>query len=133
MYAKNIVGWDGKEETKPRTFLQDIGDLVKEINPNFLIDRVVEDIEIYKHYFDNIIICDARFKDEIENIKKKYNSIVIRIIGEYSNLNDTQKRHNTEISLDNYNKYDYIINNNGSIQDLENKISYILKEVYNYE
>ena len=30
-YAKNILKWDGNESTKPRTFLQEIGDYVKTI------------------------------------------------------------------------------------------------------
>ena len=129
MYAKNVVGWDGSESTKPRTFLQDVGDLVKEINHNFLINRVVEDIEVYKHYFDNIIICDARFKDEIEIIKEKYKGIVIRINGHYNNLSDVQRRHNTETSLDNYTDFDYIVFNNGTMKELEQKVNVVMEEL----
>lgn len=129
MYAKNVVGWDGSEDTKPRTFLQDVGDLVKEIDHNFLINRVIEDIEVYKHYFDNIIITDARFQDEIELPKQKYHGIVIRINGNYNNLDEIQRRHNTETSLDNYNNYDYIIFNNGTIKELENKVEVVMEEL----
>lgn len=128
MYAKNVVGWDGSEENKPRTFLQDVGDLVKEIDPNFLINRVIEDIEVYKHYFDNIIITDARFKDEIELIKNRYDGIVIRINGHYNNLDEIQRRHNTETSLDNYSNYDYVIFNDGTIKELENKVEIVMEE-----
>lgn len=129
MYAKNVVGWDGNEDTKPRTFLQDVGDLVKEIDHNFLINRVIQDIEVYKHYFDNIIITDARFKDEIEMIKQRYNGIVIRINGHYNNLDEKQRHHNTETSLDNYTNYDYVIFNNGTMKELENKVNVVMEEL----
>ena len=48
-YAKNILAWDGSEETKPREFLQEIGiSLIKNnIDANMLINRTLEDIEVY--------------------------------------------------------------------------------------
>ena len=44
-------------------------------------------------------------------------------------MTEEQKKHPTEVDLDDYDKYDYKILNDGSISDLENKISDILKEV----
>lgn len=129
MYAHEIIGWDLDENNKPRTFLQEIGDLVKEIDQKFLINRILEDIEVYKNYFDNIIISDARFVHEIEDVRNKYDSIVIRINGRDNDLTSIQKHHNTETSLDDYNDYDYEIDNDGDLKDLENKIVEILKEV----
>lgn len=129
MYAHEIIGWDLDENTKPRTFLQEIGDLVKEIDNNFLINRILEDIEVYKNYFDNIIISDARFVNEIKIIKNKYDSIVIRINGKDNDLTDKEKHHNTETSLDEYHNYDYEIDNYGNIQELENKVSKVLEEL----
>ena len=128
-YAHEIIGWNLDENTKPRTFLQEIGDLVKKIDSKFLVNRILQDIEVYKNYFDNIIISDARFVDEIEMIKNKYDSIVIRINGKESDLTEIQKHHNTETSLDDYNKYDYSINNDGNLNELEEKINNVLEEL----
>ena len=128
-YAKNIINWDLNEETKPRSFLQEIGDLVKKIDSKFLINRIIEDIEVYKNYFDVIIISDARFVDEIELIKEKYDSIVIRINGKENNLSEKEKNHNTEISLDNYHNYDYVIDNMGTKEELVMKIKKVLEEI----
>lgn len=128
-YAKNIINWDLNEATKPRTFLQELGDLVKEIDSKFLINRIIEDIEVYKNYFDVIIISDARFLDEIELIKEKYDSIVIRINGNTNHLTEKEKNHNTEISLDNYHNYDYVIDNIGTKEELENKIENVLEDI----
>ena len=40
-------------------------------------------------------------------------------------LTETEKQHVTETALDNYNEYDYVINNDGSIEELESKLSEI--------
>lgn len=125
-YAKNICNWDGSDKTKPRAFLQTLGDKIKkDIDPKFLINRIIEDIKVYSAFFDVIIITDARFKDEIDDIRNNFNNTtVIRIKREYNN--DT---HISETDLDNYSNYDYVIDNNGTLDELENKIKKIISEV----
>lgn len=129
-YAKEILGWDGNEDTKPRDFLQQIGvELIKnQINSNMLINRIVEDIKVYSYFFDVIIISDARFVDEIEDVKKYNKSVtVIKINGKDNNLNVVQKNHITETALDDYDNYDYVINNNGSLNELVKKVESFLE------
>lgn len=129
-YAKNILGWNGLEETKPRTFLQEIGDYVKTIDNKFLINRLLQDIEVYKNYFDVIIISDARFIEEINCIKEKYSNItVINIIGRENKLKEKEKNHITEIALDNYDLYDFKIENKKSIEKLEKKVKNIIEVI----
>lgn len=132
-YAKKISGWDGSEETKPRELLQQLGiELIKEkIDNKLFIRRVLEDIEVYSYFFDVIIITDARLVDEVESVKNKYkDSVTIRIVRDNyeSNLTDDQKKHITEIGLDGYNNFDYIVSNNG-LDKLKIDIDRILKEV----
>jgi len=115
-YVKRITGWDGNEITKPRELLQKLGiELIKEkIDSKLLINRILEDIEVFSYFYDIIIISDARLIDEIEDIKNKYyNSISIRINRNnyQNNLTVEEKKHITETGLDNYINYDYIINN----------------------
>lgn len=127
-YVKNITDWNGNEESKEevRTLLQQLGvELIKnKIDNKLLINRILQDIEVYSYFFDYIIISDARFIEEIECIKDKYNSIVINVVGKENNLTNEEKKHSTEVSLDNYDNYDYIIDNrNGNIEsDIENII-----------
>lgn len=129
-YIKEITNWDGNEETKPRELLQQLGvELIKnKIDENMLINRIKEDIEVYSYFFDVIIISDARFKDEIESIKNE-NTIVLNILGKENNLTKDQKNHITETALDNYNKYDYIIENNKTLEDLKKQIKKIMEEI----
>lgn len=130
-YAMRVSDWDGSENTKPRDLLQKLGiELIKnKVNNKLFINRILEDIEIFSYFYDIIIINDARLVDEMEILKSKYpNSISIRVIrNNYDNkLTSEQKQHITEINLDNYNNFDYTIENDDK---LEEKIINILSEV----
>ncbi len=126
-YVKNIYDWNGSEEDKPRELLQKIGiDLIKnKIDSNLLIRRVCEDIKVYSYFYDIIIITDARLKDEIEIPKRLFNNVVtIRIDSIYYDKKMTieQMNHITETNLDNYDKFDYIINDFDKLEEILSKI-----------
>ena len=128
-YAKKISDWDGEDETKPRTLLQILGtDIIRNtIDDKFFINRIIEDIKVYSKFFDIIIIGDARFPMEIEDIKNSFNNVIsVRINRKDMNdLTVVEKQHITETALDDYNGYDYIIDNDGLICELESKLSVI--------
>lgn len=126
-YVKNIYDWNGSEEDKPRELLQKIGiDLIEnKIDSNLLIRRVCEDIKVYSYFYDIIIITDARLKDEIEIPKRLFNNVVtIRIDSIYYDKKMTieQMNHITETNLDNYDKFDYIINDFDKLEEILSKI-----------
>lgn len=127
-YIKEITNWNGEENTKPRELLQQLGvELIKnKIDENLLINRIKEDIKVYEYFFDVIVISDARFKSEIEEIKTK---TVIKIEGKENNLTEKQKNHITETALDNYNNYDYIIENKNTKENLKKQIEKIMEEI----
>ena len=130
MYASEILGWNGDEKTKPREFLQQVGvELIKNtIDNKMLIRRIIEDIKVYSYFYDVIIISDARFIEEIEDIKNIFDDVsVIHIKGLESNLTDEQKKHPTEVSLDDYHNYDYEIINDSN---LEEKVKQIVEVSY---
>lgn len=133
-YAMKITNWDGSDETKPRDLLQILGtDIVRnQINKDFFINRLCEDITVYKYFFDVIIISGARFPNELEVPKKLFKNVkTIKVERpNFTNeLTEKQKAHITEHALDDYNNYDYIITNDGNLTNLENKTLNILKEV----
>ena len=134
MYAKIISGWDGNEDTKPRSLLQELGtDVIRKyIDEDFFINRIIEDIKVYSYYFDVITISDARFPKELDSIKNNFKNVYkinIKRPNFENNLNDIQRKHVTEVALDNYNDYDYILVNDGSINDLNDKIKQIVDKV----
>ena len=130
LFAKEMVNWDFKEP-KPRKFLQDMGMFIrKNIDPLFLINRMQEDLLVYEKYYDNVIISDARFIDELEVIKNKYpDTYTIHLINTNDNsLSESEKNHISEVSLDDYLDADYTIEIS-SIKELESEIETILEEV----
>lgn len=120
-FAIDYFGWDGKEETKPRSLLQELGtDLIrnKMNKPYFFTRRIIEDMEVLEHFFDVIIISDVRFPLEFDEIQKAYpTAIKIHITRPdlVSELSEKEKNHPTETALEDYDLYDYKIVN----KDLE--------------
>lgn len=131
IFAHEILNWDYKENDKPRTFLQNIGmDIRNKYGYDFLINRMMEDINIYQDYVQNIVISDARLPIEIEQIKDNYDQVcTIHVIGAENKLTKEQQGHYTEHALDEYNKFDYVIDNNDNIESLKIKVKQILNEV----
>ena len=131
MYAMNVLGWDGNDP-KPREFLQKLGvELIKnQIDDKFLINRIKEDIKVYSYFYDVIVISDARFPDEIDLIKDSFDNVTVIHLKERENkLSDTQKKHATEISLDNYHNYDYEISKS-NLDELKDAVKEIVGETY---
>ena len=117
----------------PRLLLQIIGtDIVRTINPDIWVNSLMNDYISYadaingtskiKKLYPNWIIADVRFPNEVKAIKKK-DGIVIRINRE-SAYNST---HSSEIALDDYEDFDYTIDNNNCIDCLIEKVKEILK------
>ena len=124
-FAIDYFGWDGKEETKPRTLLQELGtDIIREKmnKPYFFIERLIQDIEVLDNFFDVALVTDVRFPLEFDEVKKVYpDAVKIHITRPdfISELTDKEKKHKTEIALDNYTSYDYKVINR-DLDDLEN-------------
>lgn len=124
-FAIDYFGWDGKEETKPRTLLQELGTGVireKMNKPYFFTERLIEDIEVLDNFFDVAIITDVRLPLEFDEVKKAYpDAVKIHITRPnfISELTDKEKKHKTETALDNYDSYDYKVINR-DLEDLEN-------------
>ena len=132
LYAEEIVGWDRKRETKPRTFLQSVGDFVRKeaFTDTFFIDRILEDMKVYEKFADIVIIADVRYPMEIDAIKNNYDSIIIDVVNEFSeyDLKPNEKKHASENALNSYDKFDYIIHNK-TFEQLKNDTINIVKEV----
>ncbi len=131
-YAMKISDWDGSEETKPRELLQHLGTEVirNNIDQNFFIKRLCDDIKVYNYYFDIVTISDARFPDEIDIPREMFpDVVVIKVVRDNfeSPLSEEQKKHRTETSLDNYDNYDYVIKNDGSLEELEEKVRMVME------
>ena len=133
-FARNISDWDGSDETKPRELLQHLGTEIirNQIDKDFFIKRLCNDIRVYSYYFDVITISDARFPDEVIMPKKMFDDLIaIKVVRDNfeTSLSSKEQNHSTETALDEFDDYDYVIENNGSIEELDKKVFKIVKEV----
>ena len=133
-YAKRITGWDGSEETKPRELLQYLGTeyIRKEIDNLFFVKRMIGDLKVYSKYFDVATISDARMVEEIDELKKEFSNVyAIKVVRpNFDNgLSVEQQKHATEIALDNYDKIDHVLLNDGTLEDLEKKIEDLMEVI----
>lgn len=135
-FAYELLNWDGRRETKPRKFLQEVGSYIRHeaFDEDFLINRLIEDIKVYEKYVDVVIVADARLPREIEIFKDKYNSIAIKIENAFNDyeLQNEEKMHETETALNSYDKFDYVIKNH-TFEELKNDINKLVEEVENNE
>ena len=74
--------------------------------------------------YENWIVTDCRFPNEAESINQK-NGIVIRVNSDRCNNED---KHPSETALDDYDKFNYVIENNGTLEELLYKVRDILKK-----
>lgn len=137
-YAKAISGWDGNEETKPRELLQKLGtDIIRnDLGSMFFVEKMCDDIKVYSYFMDYLYISDGRFHEEVDTPRDVFdNVIVIRVNRKnfVSPLTIEQQNHLTETALDDYDNYDYVIDNSGTLDELKDKVFKILEEVENHE
>ena len=135
-YAKVISDWDGRDETKPRTLLQHLGtDLIrKQIDPFFFVNRICEDIKVYSYFFDVITISDARAKIELDIPKKQFERITtvsVKRPNFHNGLKEEEQKHFTETDLDDYQKFDYELINDSTIENLRKHVYDMVMEVEN--
>ena len=116
--------------------LQQLGtNIIREnIDNKFFVKKMIDDIKVYSYFFDTIVISDARFKIEIDDIKNTFNNVIaVRI--ERPNFDNgltlEQKKHPSEIDLDDYNKFDYKLTNDGTLEDLKKKVEKLVEVIKN--
>ena len=71
----------------------------------------------------NWIITDTRFPNELQAVKEK-NGITIKVVRNTDNT--VGVAHTSETALDDYTEWDYIVDNNGTIEDLKIQVMAIL-------
>ena len=107
-------------------------DIVRTINPDIWVTSLMNDYISYadaisgtseiKKLYPNWCITDVRFLNEVKAIKEK-DGIIIRINRETNYVSN----HSSEIALDDYEDFDYTIDNNNCIDCLIEKVKEILK------
>lgn len=116
MYAKEILGYDGSSDNKPRKFLQDTGTFIREDlkDETFFTRRMLEDFRIYEKYFDIVVISDVRLIHEIEEMLEspyEITTVLVRNEQPKRKLTEEEQNHVTEHEFRKYLDYDYVVDN----------------------
>lgn len=122
-FAVELSDWDGNPNTKPRRYLQELGDKIRKYDKKFFINRMIEDLKLYEEFVDNVIVEGARFPEEIEDIKLNFDNVYsIYVVNQHdsSKLSIEEQSHITETALEDYNEFDYILAND-TMESLKEK------------
>ena len=128
-----ICGWDGTKSAKNRKFLSDLKDLLTEWNdiPYEKIKRAIylyEEKALLYDFSSDDVLCfiHCREPKEIQKFVDKMNAKTL-LIRRPSVENVHQSNHADEQVLDYC--YDYIITNDGTMEELETKAVAFLKKL----
>ena len=123
-FAKELTDWDGNSNTKPRSYLQELGDKIRKIDSKYFVNNMLDDLRIYETLTDNVVISDVRMPEEIEDIKLNYDNVyAIYVENQFaqSKLTVAEQSHITEVALDSYEEFDYILANDTK-ESLKDKV-----------
>lgn len=127
--AKAFFNWNGEKDEAGRTLLQSLGDKFRNYDRDYFVKFIVDVLKANLEKWDAVLIGDCRFPNEIEIMKKNFDTVAVRVDrGDFTGgLTDEQREHISETALDNYD-FDYVIKNDGSKDDFEEKIRHYSSE-----
>lgn len=114
--AARILGWNGGKTEEDRKFLSDLKSLCAKYNDAPFRD-ICDIVNNFKECEHKYLFLHIREPEEIERAKKEFNAKTILITRESVSeitTNDSDK------NVNNY-QYDYIVENNGTLDDLMQK------------
>ena len=118
-------GWDGTKDEKSRKFLSDLKILTSKFN-NMPFRAIKTTVDQFKEDKEKrILLIDIREPKEIEKVKKTFNAKTI-LIKRNSVKNITSNM--ADANVFNY-KYDYIIENNGTLDEFYWTVYKFVKDV----
>ncbi len=117
---RNNLSFDEIEANKGkyRTGLIELGNEGRSIHPDFWLNKIIEQDK-------NVIVPDVRLIHEAE-VFKAAGAVLIRVEASFETRSKrgiiTNTNDSTEVELDNYQGFDYILDNNGDYEELKKKI-----------
>lgn len=118
-------GTDPVEYWTPRELLQYVGEMFRQVDPDYWVNKLFEFID--RNKLKNVIITDGRHENEINRVLERggkhiriYREFDERIVG----LN-----HISETALDDFDNIDFAVHNDYSLKELEEVAKEIAKEI----
>jgi len=129
-----FMGWDKEKDDKGRKLLQDIGNIGRDYNENLWANQTVEYVKELSSTFSYIFIDDWRFPNEGNVVIDSYvpvTTVKICRPPEFHTLFGTELYDDvSETSLpDDSTYYDFVMDNAGTLEELEEKARIYIKTV----
>lgn len=118
------IGWNGEKDNKTRNFICELKKMLTAYN-DYPFKCLKKEYEAFKKDSTYVLLFfHIREPKEIERAVREFNAVTLLIKREkrntYTNSGDAK--------VDNY-EYDYVIENNGSIEELRRKVENFLHEI----
>jgi hypothetical protein len=137
--CRTFFNWDGIKDDKGRTILQHVGtDVIRNKNdrPDYWVDFIIDILWMFYDEWDYVLVPDCRFPNECERMFEEFDGGKYNIVKSIrvtrpnfdSGLSIEQLTHPSECALDDY-KFDYYIENNGTLDDLKLKVKDLLDNI----
>jgi hypothetical protein len=123
-----LMGWDGTKDDKSRKLLSDLKDLWIEFNNgpiNKLIQTIDEIDDQYNPPDPYLIFIHIREPYEIEKFKSNYPDTATVMV---KRSKTTKYNNDSDQFADEY-AYDYIIENDGTLNELKDAVEVLLKDL----
>ena len=125
-----LMGWNGEKDEKGRTFLQELGSVGRNYDPDMWIKPVIEKMKREKP--ERIVITDCRFKNEFDALIKfaeehGYEVIPILVKRARAGLPGNLDEHPSEKEFENFPSI--VLNNDGTKGELYRRID-LLGKIY---
>lgn len=134
-FVKKIAtecGWDGTKDLKNRKFLSDLKDLLTNWG-DVPYKKTLQEIDMFKFdldYWDvsdkGIVFIMCREPKEIDRFERELNAKSVLI--QRTSVEFEQQSNHADSEVLNH-KYDYIIENNGTVDELKEKAKEFLKKL----
>jgi len=111
LFGLNFFNMSAEDKEKHRYIMQYIGDNLRGL------DSLIWVKYVFRKYPDNIVISDVRYPNEVEYIQSQGGK-VIHIIRDTG----MQDMHASEVALDSFEKFDFEVYNEGTVEDLQRKV-----------
>jgi hypothetical protein len=134
--CKQYFNWNGEKNNFGRDLLQYVGtNVIRKQRPDYWVDFVIDFLSMFKNQWDYVIIPDCRFPNEIDKWREgDWEIIAVKInrLNFKTPLTLEQQAHPSEVALDSYQNFDYVINSESGVENLSKAVNEFLKFLDNY-
>ena len=127
--AYDHYDWNGKKDELGRKLLQDIGTTGRNYNRDIWVNDTIDRIQWWTRQSSGnqlAVVTDTRYPNEIQQIKHEFSDVVtIRITRD----SVEKLKHPSETALDQWTDWDYLVENNGSLEEFQEKILEIMEGI----